>query len=442
MKIRKLTTISAICIIMIVTSSTTFASDNSKVTVSSELPDSYTIQDVPYIDQETGFFCQFASLSMLFQYYNRSASLREVLYYCGTGHSFCYSSNERLPALANAFKSSVLEKLYGVSFREWMPDLFMSEDECWQEYWYRVKQNISNDIPVLTTVDPFSLSSAKNQFNLPVWYWNMHPPSGHVILLIGYNESNETVCYHDSIAESYGDSQYGVYAWMSLDDFKKALKRDVFTSYLIWTFKRVSSPLPPEEIFDMAHKENIERLKGNLSAYTKWFVDGHKDYDFGINASKELREDFKKGIGCRHRTIFTYKLKGKLGLKYRLKKFLLLSHLPIFDLFPVNFTVALQTGNVYTQIAIQKRYTAEYLREIQLKLSDPVFLSICINESNLFEQEAENWTKLAECYSEFKEKGIFMSLSHGIQIMIQMEEIMDNVVTIQQKIIDGPLNGK
>ena len=89
-------------------------------------------------------------------------------------------------------------------------------------------------------------------------------------------------------------------------------------------------------------------------------------------------------------------------------------------------------------VAIEKKYFAEFLSEVQDLLTDENMIEICRYESVLFEQEAENWTKLAEYYSEFRERGIFMSLLHGIQIIKNMANVTDNIIAIEQAIIYGP----
>jgi hypothetical protein len=98
----------------------------------------------------------------------------------------------------------------------------------------------------------------------------------------------------------------------------------------------------------------------------------------------------------------------------------------------------LELNDCFENIAIEKMYFAEFLSEVQELLSDKKLIEICKYESPLFEQEAENWTKLAEYYSEFRVRGVFMSLFLGIQIIKDMANVTDNIIAIEQAIINGP----
>lgn len=393
-------------------------------------PKSYLIEDVPYIGQETSFFCAYASLTMIFQYFKMDTTLNEILYFSGVGYSLIYQ--DPYPTIIGGFALSQLPadsrfiaNLYGLSFDIWYPDdSVISEDMCWQEYWQKIKQNISKNTPIQTSVDPFILPSIKRQFDVSENIWDYFGSGGHSIVIVGYNESNETVCYNDPGAEYFGDADFGMYAWMSLDELKEAVMKTIGAKYLIQSFKKISDPLPHEEAFELAHERNIERLKGNLTAYDKE-LNKIEGYEFGISASQSFKDHFKKGLKNRFKTIVTYKMDGMQFKRNNRLIFINALRLKI----PISFIKSLNPDiRQYDLIAMEKQYTAKYLRDVDNSLN-------CNYKASLFDQEAEYWFKLSEYYDKFLKRGFLILLPHSIFLMKQMERIVDEIISIEESII-------
>lgn len=303
------------------------------------------------------------------------------------------------------------------------------KDEYWQEYWIRVKENISNNNPILTSVDPFRISSFRKVLDVPDLLFDIMPPSGHGIVLVGYNESNETVCYNDPAAALFGHPEYGTYAWMNLTDFNEAIIRTLGSKYVILTYNKVSDPLSKEEAFNRSHSRNIEKLRGNLSVYSEYFLNMSKGAGVGINGSKMLKNDFEKGIKNRFTTILTYKLKGKLGLSYRLLKIFGPILIKLLGL-PAGSAEKL-TIDEFRRIAIEKTWMANFLNE-NSELS-----SICEYEAKLFENEAKYWNKLSSLYSVFKKRGITLSFPRSIFVINRMSKTMDEIIQIEEVIVNS-----
>ena len=86
---------------------------------------------------------------MIFQYLGIDTNLREVLYYSGVGYSLIPRENVPLVEGGTVVAQSpenmeFLSSIYGLSFSYWLPDTaLLSDEKCWQEYWLRVKENIS-----------------------------------------------------------------------------------------------------------------------------------------------------------------------------------------------------------------------------------------------------------------------------------------------------------
>lgn len=364
--------------------------------------------EVPYVSQETGFFCSYASNTIVFQYYNIDTTLEEVLYYSGVGYSSYYTSTPFVFGGYGVCQSSndsrFLGELFGLSFN-------ISISDNWNQYWINAKENISYGIPVITTVNPF---------NLPLFDFNNEETkykSAHGIVIVGYNESNQTVCYNDPAAEIYEKNGYHV--WININDFKEAVENTLASKYLIATFVKVSDPLPEEEAFELAHERNIERLKGNIEYYNelleilKSFIE-IDNIELGVHASESLKEDFGRGFNNRIKTIFVYRLMSK---QYKLQKIINIFNFYIQDI-PL-----IQSNNLnhFNMIAIEKQYTAEYLNSIDNE------------ESQLFDQEAEYWFKLSDYYNKFMKRHVF--LPGSIYLINRMKKTMDDIISIENEII-------
>lgn len=432
-----------ILISILITSITSGASISSEATIknssfsSSGIPDNYVIEGVPYISQETSFFCAYACFTMLLNNFKDiNVSLDDVLYYTGVGYSLIYPNFdlERMPSggtlLCQSFKDiDFLTSLFGLSYDWWVPDASLSSDEkCWQDYQLRVEENVSNDIPVMTSVDPFKLSSFRKIADLPNSLWDLMPPSGHGVVIVGYNNSNGTICYNDPAAALFGHPEYGTYAWMNLSEFREAVNDTMGTKYVIVTFKKVSEPPTNEEAFNKSHVRNIEKLRGNTSLFDDYFVNLSKDSGFGIFASKLLENDFEKGLKNRIKTIVVYELRGELGIKYRLLKNIAPIIAVLFKL-PSNAAEKF-TIDEYRRIAIEKNYTAKFL------YGNSNISNICRYESMLFERESMYWNELSSCYSIFMSKGIFLSLPRALLIANRMNYSISKIIEIQDALIN------
>jgi len=438
---RKFVTISIILILVIATASLvikelTFKNKNvipitpQEITATPGIPKSHLIRDVPYVSQETDFFCFYASCTMIFQYLERGSTLHEVLYYSGVGYSHVHQNSQ--PIVGGGYQTAQLDNdmdflstIYGLSFDSWIPDSdSLSDDECWQEYWVKVKENISHDLPVLTGVDPFILPSIRQQFDVPENIWDKFYPGAHTIVVVGYNETNRTVCYNDPAAEYYGNANYGIYAWMSLIDFREAIDRHPIAKYLIYVFHNVSDPLSDEDAFELAHKRNIERLKGNSSAYDSR-LGNRDDLEFGICASKALKDDFARGIKHRIRTSFLYRYIGMQSHRQNRQN--------IINSFlwkiPYSFLISFNPReNEYGRISLEKQYTAEYLKTLESSQESS-------HEATLFEQEAKQWYKLSSNYNLFLKRGFFISLPRMILVIKTMRNILDDIISTEENII-------
>jgi hypothetical protein len=409
----------------------------------SENPENYLIKGVPYINQETGFYCNYACTTMVLNYYGLNTTFHDILYNSGTGYSLLYSHNLQpfLPLSGSQFScwaadNIFLANLYGLSFKEWRANKTLPDDKCWREYWTRIKQNITQNTPVISIVDWFILTYLNyhnKTSSLSKRLRNYLPSTcGHAITIVGYNESNNTICYNDPASVLLGKPLDGHYFWIDKNIFKKAVRENIL-SYFFQIYENTSNdPMSKDEIFQKAHKRNIERLRGNSSVYDESIFNYLSDAKLGINASEALKNNFEKGIRNQLKTIYSYKFRGIKGVRSwiidelvpYMFNFLKITQ-PIYELFKIMIQLA---RNSYNIVAIEKGYTAEYLEQYSNNNSNN-------DEAILFKYDAENWSKLAYHYSQFDKKGFFMSLPNAMAIMNKMDYTMNNIISIQKAIV-------
>jgi hypothetical protein len=315
-----------------------------------------------------------------------------------------------------------------------------------------VKENISNDVPVLTWVNPTSLTSIREAVRkglnasedlwdkIPEIVWYFFPSTiSHVIVLVGYNETNGTICFNDPGTYIFGYPECGTYSWMNISDYKRAMKNLLLQSemaYIVSTFHNTSEKMLNKTVmFEKAYERNMEKMKGNPGEYGKHITEEWKCEQLGINALKKLKQDFEPGFKNRFATIIRYKLMN--FLYFRTPTYLIYR---LFDkIFPniVNISDFESTMIYYYQLVLEKEDISRYLEELQYDLEDENLSNICKKDSIYLKQEAENYTKIAEYYSEFHKKGIFLTFPKAIKIINKMKRKIEDTIQIEETIIQN-----
>jgi len=440
-----------ICLIMIfiillsniVTATTSAESTNLKC----YQPDEYIIVNVPYVSQQTGYYCDYASTTMLFKHCGVNTSLEEVLFLTGVGYSLGYKGVENGSlahgvGLCREFK--FVSRLYNLTENFWSLDITnKSIDYCWNEYWMRVKQNISQNIPVKTAADPLYLKSIRDICYIPdkildAMLGFLSLDATHAIVVVGYNEDNNTVCINEPVIGAMGYPELGSYCWMNLSVFKQAVlngaegarKRALSDNHMfIYSYEKNGEPLPKNQIFEQGRMRNIEKMKGNISAYGKsaWFNASKLSNTVGVKALEKLREEFQPNLMMLLSTSKMYKNQNMLiNIIMKISKFfgnLLTKGLP--DRFYVE-----QFVHPYSLILMDKEFNLKFLHENQ------EVQPVSHEELLLFEEEFENWTRFYDEYNVFVEKGKRLSNIIGMIKVCSMGQLLDNIIEIQHKIIE------
>jgi len=384
------------------------------------LQESHVIEGVPYVAQTEVNYCPYACETMVFNYMGLNTSIDELLFYSGAGYRQVYHQDQRLPQVDLWGRFGYMQSLFAVTEQEWMADHNLSDDERWSQFYAHVKENITRDVPVITMVDPFALPSLRDQFTCGDFIWKALLGSGrHVIVVVGYNDTNQSVCYNDPNAGYYGDGRLGTYAWMPLSVFRQA--HENVGMYFVITYAQTGTPLSKRDAFDEAFRSNIENLTDGSSSQG-WYR--------GINASEQMALDFSPGANQSRETSRMYKAYGGTGLNYTVDLIIhwLLTHLNpkhpnIYDM------IVAGKQNPFGEIAAAKKHVAQYLATCL------IYPGVCKNQSVFLQNESGQWYNLSASYNVFMRKGVFLSNLRAAHVMSGMERLMSTIVSLEQALI-------
>ena len=382
---------------------------------------------VPYVGQGNDSYCMLASTTMQIKYFGFNISLPEILH--DLGHGYLHGYFRLLPPFRTPFGGSGLSTAsfnmelladgYNLTFND---DSFYRDNTnitLWEEHYTKVKAYISEDIPVQTHLDPYRLTFWNERFN-----FSNDTVGGHAVVIVGYNDSNNSICYNDPSAAIFNESENGTYIWERNEVFKKAVESGGLV-YRIWTFEKPSSFNMPTRLerFQIFHEYNIKRLKGDLE-----YIIGI-DIDFsqlplkyrmilyfyynimfvnGVNATKTLKQSLQKGVIHRALTVYFYKTTEETY------------GLPMYLFFE----------SVFQDVENVSQYLLEY------QYLSPVFAY----DGLLLQKESMLWWNLTICVQElgriYSDNNLIKTLFLSKDILDDMVDIVDDIIDVQNEIID------
>jgi hypothetical protein len=397
--------------------------------------DSHVIENptVPYVGQGNDSYCMYASTTMQIKYFGFNITLPEILHDMGNGYLHLYSRflpPSRIPiggsgvTTAN-FNMELLADGYNLTFNDDTIYRNNSVISLWEEFYTKVKTHINKDIPVQTSLDPYRLTFWNERFN-----FSNDTIGGHAVVIVGYNDSNNSICYNDPSAAIYNESENGTYIWEKNEVFKKAVESGRLI-YRIWTFEKLSSFIKPTRLerFQKFHEYNIKRLNGNLEYIYGFDIDFSQlplQYRLilylyynvlfvsGVNATKALKQGLEKGLIHRALTVYLYKTTEEtFGL-------------PLYLFFEAVF--------------VDVENVSQYL--LENKNLSPVFAF----DGVLLQKESMLWRNLTLCVKEigiiYSNNTVIKTLFLSRDFLDEMVDIMDKIIEIQNKIIDQDISSK
>jgi hypothetical protein len=250
---------------------------------------------------------------------------------------------------------------------------------------------------------------------------------GHAIVVVGFNEENSTICCLDPMAGSpkwYVPNRSG-YQWIDLKVFRKAVSRSFWdlkqNSYFLFAITNLSEEPDFDYAFRMAHNRNIEKLKGNVSAYDSAFM-APQFKEFGINAIKTLKAEYES---------------PRFYLLYPFFKIMAKLTGPSNNSMPFGY----DSGWHKHEGAVQ-REISKFLLKIKSELNNESLKAICDYEAPLIKNQSLKFYELSNTTFKLQElfygKFIIKAFSEAKVIIQDIVEILDEIIAIQEQIIAGP----
>jgi len=411
----------------------TTANQEQNTSIYSENNECYVIEGVPYISQDETIFCEYAAIEIVLKYYGLNISQIDIFYHIGGGFSMGYKPSFDLtpPIIQPPFKFKFwtdetcggtydykfLANIYGLSFEYIYPDRIINKQKTWDEYWERLKNYIKNDTPVVTGVDavawPPFLEIHNITYILPAIF-----ADSHVITVVGFNESNNSVCVNDPGTGCFGYPEKGTYRWVTKDVFKRAVGRMHSElnhyKYTMLIFENKSTAISKDLATNLTLQRNIQRMKGDKDAYDADFVNSNFQ-KYGINALTELKKDLETKFMIRFPAI---RLISKL---YPAS-------------YPFEDVLRIMKRNAYWE-SVCKTYISNYLMQNK-NLSEHYETT-----AKLLEIESGYWSNLsihaAELEEAVKNHSFLKSFILTKQILKKLTDTIDDIIIIEKLIINN-----
>ena len=414
-------------------------------------PSNHIIENVPYVGQETSFYCLFACPTMAIKYHNINTTLKEVLFSSGVGYSMIYShpSYNRVPIGGNGcawwkIDRTFLGELYGLTYTEALINIKLNEkEETWDLCQTKFKENISENKPVIIQADPLFLPSLINSFLIEIGLeqiklpYNLlqHTTTGffHVILLTGYNEENNSFYYHDPLADLFNHPEEGYYAEITMNNLKQALfnaARNQTITFGSFT-DSTNTALSKKERFLTAHNRNIEKMIGNPQEYDKNLLTLSPGL-YGIQVLKQFQTDISI-LQNKITTALIYKMTNTYLLNPFFNIIFHISDTYFPEIFKMTDWQAF--SNYFYQLSVEKHNISQYLLHIKNQFNEQEITDLCLYEANMLEEESKHWSNMSIHFNEFMKKGIFLPLPKAIQHLNQMNTSLTEIIEIQEAII-------
>jgi len=400
--------------------------------------ESHIIKGVPYIGQETGIDCEICSFTMLVQYLGKNYRLYDIFYLTGSGHTLLYKPISEFKKISNKLSPPCLNpgSISSIWKKDWYLISNITGTECnityneekldestkqaaWEEYWNRVKTYINNDVPVYTHIDMSLLT-----YNKKYKYFKEGSGVCHAIVIVGYNETNGTVCINDPAPAYDGRPEEGMYFYENLSTLREAVENSTKSSFIIYkygyltiTLEDKSEPMLKEMAYKMVHFRNLAKMDGSPWAYDNIFTeDGNR---LGINALKSFKKDMKplKIIGRIPIWIFI-----RIGANIIYPNSSANSQIPFYSM-PYFISI----------IKDEKLFTSEALLEIDN-------CSFCKTEAHLFQNESQKFGEIYDLYDQLvkmiDKKQYIRVIIKTIPIFYKINKIIDEIIEIEEMILN------
>ena len=374
---------------------------------------------VPYVGQGNDSFCALASTAMQINYLGFNTTLPEILHDVGYGYlRMYYKFIPGVSRLASGgagitqmdFSMHYIADAYNATFKDFSLMKIDTNTSLWEPYFEKVKELIDLDIPIQTGIDPYKLSFWQKHLNA-----SNDTIGGHAIVLVGYSEENQSICFNDPYAQEVHLN--GSYIWEDLTHFKYAVEgmNGFYKIYVFYQENHTKNPSRAER-FVQVHEQNIQRLQGEFKYYFGVDVDPSNlpwfyrllftsCYHIGINAAETQLKD-TQDILQRSITLALYKY------------------------YETNI---LSPGHFYYDVFQQIENVSTYLLTYQ-DLSPA-----CRHDGLLLQQEAFQWRNISQYFLEIQKinmkYSVFVTFLKTNYLFDAIEKAITEIIVLERAIV-------
>lgn len=416
------------------------------------ITETHLIQGVPIIGQDSVCSCWISSHTMVLNYYGYNLSKSEIFYLMGGGFSLFYPPYRYLhpfPSVRLVYMPSNSEFIASLLNMEYQPfhvNSTWSKEKEWETAWFCIKENISMDQPVIIQTDASILVADNLGIKIPIEIWKKIPIDiSHVVTIVGYNETNQSICYNDPQYNAFGHKLKGSYIWINKELFRISFEKffGIYPSnWRIITYKKpVNTSFDGEQIMERGHTRNLKKLSGDYRYYYNDTDEENaynftKNLSFGINASAEIEKIFGDGLQTQIYTLLQLKKYSKFGIKNRVVSLFedLMKRILDIDVSLILFFNVKGYKNSYKRIAEDKKLVSKFL------MGHSNFSSKYNKCSNLLDNESKLWFKISDYFDTFLKKGYFISIPRGLYLLNKMKLLMKEIIKIEEEILSEQIH--
>jgi len=227
--------------------------------------------DIPWVWQSVNGYCNYASLSMIFNWAGADHTVYETVEFASCPHSVVYIDDAYYLPGGIMISQSTSDYEFAGDLRNMSCDLRVVS--TWEHYRSLICNSIDSGTPVMTSVDPYYLPE---EDYADLWEFGLH--GGHAVVVTGYTDSSVIIndpgvglgFITDPIPHPELRGADVVVDWSS---FRNAVEMTQGTSRIMVSYEPLGSIPTDDEMLVPVLEQNILRLEGDSASYDDAWVD-------------------------------------------------------------------------------------------------------------------------------------------------------------------------
>jgi hypothetical protein len=226
---------------------------------------------IPWVWQIVNGYCNYASLTMIFNWAGADQSVYETVEFASCPHSAIYIDDHYY--LPGGIMISQSESDYDFAGEIRAMDASLEVASSWEDYLFLLRQSIDSGLPFITSVDPYYLPE---EDYADLWVYGLH--GGHAVVVTGYTGSSVVIndpgvglgLINDPLPNP---ELRGADVVVDLQAFRHAVEMTQGTSYILVSYES-TGPVPTEEsMLAAALGQSISRLEGSPDSFDAGWTD-------------------------------------------------------------------------------------------------------------------------------------------------------------------------